>query len=212
MPVAAIRPRHVAEYVAAASRDSGAATVSRDLAVLHAIFKTAFREELVDRNPAEAAERPKLPPFRPQILEPGEVARVAKAFTDEPARVAFLLLVLTGIRRGELQRLRWRDIDLVGNVLRVVDSKSETDAARSRFQRHSLRGSGSTGARRRSRATTSSCSATRRKGPSTGPHRSRRRSQRLSRPQAWRNSRGRSMTCDIPRSRTMPRQARRRSR
>lgn len=57
MPLAAIRPRHVAEYVAEASADLGAATVSRDLALLHAIFKTALREELVERNPAEGAER-----------------------------------------------------------------------------------------------------------------------------------------------------------
>jgi integrase len=125
MPLAAIRPRHVAEYVAEKARTLGAATVSRDLALLHAIFKTALREELVDRNPAEAAERPKLPPFRPQILEPVEVGRVARAFTDEQARVVFLTLVLTGLRRSELQRLRWGDVDLVENVLRVRDSKTE---------------------------------------------------------------------------------------
>ncbi len=125
MPLAAIRPRHVAEYVVSIATTLGAATVNRDLAVLHAIFKTAYREELVDRNPAEGAERPKLPPFRPQILEPVEVARVAKAFTDEQARVVFLTLVLTGLRRSELQRLRWGDVDLVDNVLHVRDSKSE---------------------------------------------------------------------------------------
>jgi len=125
MPLAGIRPRHVAEYVAETSRTLGASTVSRDLALVHAIFKTAVREELVDRNPAEAAERPKLPPFRPQILEPVEVGRVARAFVDAQARVVFLTLVLTGLRRSELQRLRWADVDLVENVLRVRDSKSE---------------------------------------------------------------------------------------
>jgi integrase/recombinase XerD len=88
-------------------------------------LKTAVLEELVTSNPAANAERPKLPPFRPQILEPAEVARVARAFRDEQARAVFLTLVLTGIRRSELQRLRWRDVDLVDSVLRVVDSKTE---------------------------------------------------------------------------------------
>jgi integrase len=125
MPLAAIRPRHVAEYVAEQAATLGAATVGRDVDLLHAIFKTALREELVERNPAEATERPKLPPFRPQILEPVEVARVARAFRDAQARVVFLTLVLTGLRRSELQRLQWRDVDLVENVLRVRDSKSE---------------------------------------------------------------------------------------
>ena len=33
--------------------------------------------------------------------------------------------MLTGIRRSELQALRWRDVDLVEEVLRVRDSKTE---------------------------------------------------------------------------------------
>ena len=37
----------------------------------------------------------------------------------------FLMLMLTGLRRFELLQLRWRDISLVENVLRVVQSKSE---------------------------------------------------------------------------------------
>ena len=123
MRLAELRPRHVAAFVR--DHSEGAATVARDLALLHAIFKTAMREELIESNPAAGAERPKLPPFRPQILEPVEVARVAKAFTQEQARTVFLTLVLTGLRRSELQRLRWRDVDLVENVLRVRDSKSE---------------------------------------------------------------------------------------
>lgn len=125
MPLAEIRPRHVAEYVAEKSKRYGASTVNRDISVLQAIFTTAKREELVESNPAERAERPRLPRRRWRILEPVEVARVTKAFTDEQARVVFLTLVLTGLRRSELQRLRWRDVDLVENVLRVVDSKSE---------------------------------------------------------------------------------------
>jgi integrase len=125
MPPAAIRPRHVAEYVAEASASYGAATVSRDVSLLHAIFSTAKREELVDSNPAERAERPKVPKRSWRILEREEVARIAKAFTDEQARAVFLTLVLTGLRRSELQRLRWRDVDLLEGVLRVVVSKSE---------------------------------------------------------------------------------------
>lgn len=126
MPLATIRPRDVAAYVASTSKKLGAATVNRDLAVLHAIFKTAFREELIDRNPGEAAERPKVPAFRPTILEPEEVRLVAKAFTDDLPRTVFLTLVVTGLRRSELQRLRWEDVDLIGNVLRVRDSKTES--------------------------------------------------------------------------------------
>ncbi|MEO6349489.1 MAG: site-specific integrase [Candidatus Limnocylindrales bacterium] len=103
----------------------GAATVSRDVSVLHAILRTAQREELVGSNAAAAAERPKLPRREWRILQPQEVGRVARAFTDEQYRVVFWTLVLTGVRREELRRLRWRDVDLVESVLRVRDAKSE---------------------------------------------------------------------------------------
>jgi integrase len=124
-PLTAIRPRHVAEYVAMQAEGFEASTVSRDLSLLFDILKSAKREELIESNPAEGAEHPKLGRRKWRILEPVEVARVLKAFTDEQARTIFLTLVLTGIRRHELQELRWRDIALAEGVLRVRDSKTE---------------------------------------------------------------------------------------
>lgn len=124
-PLTAVRPRHIAEYVAEKSGEHGPSIVGRDVDLLHAIFKTAIKEEIVDSNPASGAERPKLPQRRWRILEPVEVTRVAKAFTGEQAKTVFLTLVLTGIRRSELQALRWRDVNLVENVIKIRDSKSE---------------------------------------------------------------------------------------
>jgi integrase len=95
------------------------------VSVLHAILRTALREELVSGNAAAAVERPKLPRQQWRILQPQEVGRVARAFTDEQYRVVFWTLVLTGVRREELRRLRWKDCDLVESVLRVRDAKSE---------------------------------------------------------------------------------------
>jgi integrase len=123
MPLAAIRPRDVAAFVH--EHDGAPASVAKDLAVLSALFKSARRAELIESNPAEGAERPKVVRRRWRILEPAEVRRVAAAFTDEQARVVFLTLVLLGLRRHELQGLRWRDVDLLEGVLRVERSKSE---------------------------------------------------------------------------------------
>jgi len=125
MPLGMVRPRHVAAYVAKLGKTYAASTIGRDLALLHDVFKTAKREELVDSNPVEGAERPKKPRRKWRILDPVEVTRVRAALSDEQARTLFLVLVIMGVRRSELQRLRWRDVDLVENILRVRDSKSE---------------------------------------------------------------------------------------
>jgi len=123
LELAAVRPRDVAAFVR--EHDGAAASISKDLAVLSALFKSAKREELIESNPAEGAERPKIVRRRWRILEPAEVRRVSAAFVDEQARVVFLTLVLLGLRRHELQGLRWRDVDLLDGVLRVERSKSE---------------------------------------------------------------------------------------
>jgi len=121
-----IRPRDVSGYVADALDRFSAQTVGHHLNVLHDMMKTAKAEELIESNPVEGVERPKPKRRRWRILEPTEVARVATAFADELARVVFVTLVLTGIRRSELQALRWRDVDLIEGVLRVRESKSES--------------------------------------------------------------------------------------
>ena len=130
MRLGTVRPTHVANYIDAMSRTFAPASVCGDVDVLFEIFKTAKREELVDTNPAEGAERPKIKRQRWRILEPVEVARIGKAFTDQQPRTVFWTLVITGLRRSELQALRWHDVDLIENVIRVGDSKTD-DGVRS---------------------------------------------------------------------------------
>jgi integrase len=123
-----VRPRDVAAYTRdALEREKPLApkTIQLHLNVLHDVFKTAKAEELVDSNPVEGAERPKIPPRRWRILEPAEIRSVTSKFTDPQAKAVFLTLVLTGLRQFELRGLRWRDLDLLDGVLRVRDSKSE---------------------------------------------------------------------------------------
>ncbi|HEV2592654.1 MAG TPA: site-specific integrase [Gaiellaceae bacterium] len=125
LPLAVVRPRDIAAHVKDALGDHSPATVNLDLTVLHNVYAAAKREELVDANPVESAERPKITRRRWRILEPAEVGLVLRSFTDEQARTIFLTLALTGLRRFELQNLCWRDVDLIENVLRVQESKSE---------------------------------------------------------------------------------------
>src|SRR5467141_4960076 len=55
------------------------------------------------------------------VLTPAQVRKLA-ATLNEPARSITLLLVLTGLRVGELLALRWGNIDLNAQLLRVVET------------------------------------------------------------------------------------------
>lgn len=125
LPLSSIRPRDVTAFVREALEKYAPATVNLDVNVLVDVFNSAIREELVETNPAMHAERPKVPRRNWRILQPNEVAIVARAFTDDTPRTLFLTLVLTGIRRFEALALRWGDVDLLEGTLRVRDSKSE---------------------------------------------------------------------------------------
>jgi integrase len=87
--------------------------------VLSSALSRAMREELVVRNVAHLAE---LPTWERKPVTPWTVAE-ARAFLEaaknDPLYPAFVLLLLYGLRRGEVLGLRWRDIDEDDGELRV---------------------------------------------------------------------------------------------
>ena len=87
--------------------------------VLSSALSRAMREELVVRNVARLAE---LPTWERNPVTPWTVAE-ARAFLDaaknDPLYPAFVLLLLYGLRRGEVLGLRWRDIDEDDGEIRV---------------------------------------------------------------------------------------------
>jgi hypothetical protein len=60
MRLGEIRSRDVAAYVAEQSKALGGATVGRDVGLLYDVMRTAKKEELIDSNPAEDADRPRI--------------------------------------------------------------------------------------------------------------------------------------------------------
>src|SRR5207249_1741845 len=92
----------------------------------HSIFAWAVVTERMDRNPAAGVPHPRAAQRKGNALRPEEVQALLRGFRESQDRLVFLTLVLTGVRRSELQALRWRDVDLIENRLRVADSKTET--------------------------------------------------------------------------------------
>jgi integrase/recombinase XerD len=125
-PVGGIRARHVEEYMYEQLAEGySPTTVNYDVSMLYTLFESAIVAELVDGNPARSVERPKATGRKWRILSPVEVARVMKEFSDSRALLVFKTLVLCGLRRKEIQHLRWQDVSLIENSMRIVESKSE---------------------------------------------------------------------------------------
>lgn len=102
-----------------------ASTVHRYHRVFHAALRQAVRWGWLTTNPADSASPA---PLRRRRIRPPSAADVvrlidAAASSGSPdLAVAVRVLVATGMRRGELCGLRWRDVDLVAGTLRVESS------------------------------------------------------------------------------------------
>jgi integrase len=101
--------------------DSGLSpsTVRRVHAVLHRAMEEAVRGDLIPRNPAAHANKPKVKLEEPEPLDASQAAAFLKAAKGDRFEALYILCLMCGLRQGEALALRWRDIDLDGGTLRV---------------------------------------------------------------------------------------------
>ncbi|WP_328922146.1 tyrosine-type recombinase/integrase [Streptomyces griseoaurantiacus] len=100
-------------------RRPSARTVQYVHAVLRSALQQAIREELIARNVARIVETPTVDPKEVRPLDVGETKALLKTARPHRLYALWLLLVSTGLRRGEVLGLTWSDLDLSAGTLRV---------------------------------------------------------------------------------------------
>ncbi len=102
-------------------------TVIKILVILQSLFKMAFMQDMIDRNPMHKVERPR-PRKDEKVRDEADLALTADQLSDvlsclqnEPLKwQAFVTLAAdSGARRGELCGLQWSDIDWKESSLKV---------------------------------------------------------------------------------------------
>ena len=121
--LAAISPELLERYKIARLATVKPATVNHELATLRHLYTMAIDWRYVSRNPVKAVKPLKLPPGRVRYLVPEEREALLAA-CDARLRPVVLVLLHTGLRRGELLALTWADVDLHHRGLTVRDSKT----------------------------------------------------------------------------------------
>lgn len=90
--------------------------------LLRKALHQAVRWEILDRNPADGADSPRVPRNEMNALDRDGLSRLLTALQGNKLYLPVLIAATTGMRRGEILALRWRDIDLDAGVLRVARS------------------------------------------------------------------------------------------
>lgn len=103
-------------------------TANRCLALLSKMFNEAIKWGALPEtaaNPARGVEKFK-EISRDRFLDPKELPALAAAINREGIYIRgyFWLLLLTGLRKGELRTLKWADVDLDEGRLRIGKTKS----------------------------------------------------------------------------------------
>ena len=103
-------------------------TANRYLAALSAVFTVAVKEwHLAQENPVLRVQKGRENPGRVRYLSEGELQSLLAACTTSRLKqleLIVLLAVSTGMRRGEIQALRWNDVDLQRRLIVLQKTKN----------------------------------------------------------------------------------------
>jgi integrase len=136
-----LQPVHLAELYAKLLREGrgdgrglAARTVGHVHRAIHKALVVATEWGVVQRNVADVAKPPKVQAGEIEILGENATRALLQQLRGRALYPLAVIGLATGMRRGELLALRWRDVDLDGGKLRVEQSLEQTKVGGLRFK------------------------------------------------------------------------------
>jgi integrase len=131
LKIAKIRRVKLNAYIESRTGEVSAGSIFKEVNTLRHLFTLACENwDLIKENPAKGLKLPAAPPGRTRHLSPEELARLFKMCPEWLTPVVGLA-VSTGMRRGELLRIRWRDVYQAAG--RILLPHTNTKSGRERF-------------------------------------------------------------------------------
>lgn len=118
-----LQARHI-DQMLNSLRTRGGKTLSngslrRVFSTLRTALNAAMRRRLIPYNPAMAVELPPAAYSEVRVWTSEQVAIFLEASQPDPLYPLYHLVVVTGMRRGEVLGLRWQDVDLDRGLLTI---------------------------------------------------------------------------------------------
>lgn len=121
--LADITPEQLTELLGMIAAEGHTRTAQLVHAILHRSFADAVRRRLLPSSPMADVPRPTHRGKRAHWLPPEQIAAYLEAVNADPLRLAWLLALYCGLRRGEICGLRWADVDMRAGVMLISNQR-----------------------------------------------------------------------------------------
>lgn len=121
--LSAVRRVDIQRYVTKRSGVVSAHSVQKELNILKHLLRLAVEWEIIPFHPAQGVKSPKVPAGRVRNLQPTEL-RVLIENCPTWLQQIVALAASTGMRRSEILKLRWLDVDLTHNRILLPQTKN----------------------------------------------------------------------------------------
>jgi integrase len=118
-----ITPKDIEQYKAERIKEVSRATVNRALNVLSSLYNRAIEWGKAVDNPMAKVRLFKVPEKRIRYLEKEQINRLLTCCCEHLKPIVVVALH-TGMRKGEILGLKWRDIDIQTGIIHLFDTKN----------------------------------------------------------------------------------------
>jgi len=127
-----VQPNHLRSWIVSMSTEGmDPSSISRKISSVRHLFRFLRKTGQADNNPAQRLVAPRVGKRLPDVVDAVSLKRLwdEELFSDDwkgwRDRILLTLLYTTGMRRGELLSLEWKDIDLSQRQIKVMGKGSK---------------------------------------------------------------------------------------
>ncbi|QHZ55773.1 site-specific integrase [Brevibacillus sp. NSP2.1] len=122
-----LNPMHIESFYRKLKKDESALSdevISKIHTIINAVLTRAHERGFVAKNVAKLVDKPRFSKKKMEVWNEKEVLQFLDVAREDRLYIAFFLAITTGMRRGEILGLRWKDIDFENGEISVQQTLS----------------------------------------------------------------------------------------